>query len=95
MKTALAGLGLLQPIPGEPPVSYSRCEPSLTYSVLRQFGRTTTQETYFLRPGNVSRISCGWRWWITVVQLADGITVETYTSPQDCLETMQKAITEA
>ena len=51
---------------------------------------TTTQETYFLPPAQVASIERGWRWWVTVVELTDGITIETYTSPENCRAALQR-----
>ena len=55
---------------------------------------TTTQETYFLKPQDVASIERGWRWWVTLVELSDGITIETYTTPENCVAAMQRAIPE-
>ena len=52
---------------------------------------TTTQETYFLNPQEIASVERGWRWWVTLVQLTDGITIETYTSPENCLAALERA----
>ena len=56
---------------------------------------TTTQETYFLPPTQIASIERGWRWWVTVVELTDGINLETYTSPEDCRAALQHAVPES